>query len=662
MSSVQKVTNEEVNQRYLVNALTQLREVLEWHAEHHGEEYRSQSISEKLNPDSLQIRKEMQSPPPLEIICDTFGLTVFERNILLLCAGVELDSSFSDLLRKLNGNDRKAYPMFSLALATLSDSHWSALSPEKPLRYWRLIEISNTESLTTGQLKIDECILHYLTGLQYFDERLKNYIKPVFSTGDLVISHQQILEQVFSILEHLSRNGQMPIVQFYGSDSFSQYAIASAVCSSFGSSLQLLKAQVIPHELREMEAMARLWNRQAALTHSALLLDCSGTENNDQATENAVNRFIGELKSILFLAGRERRTLSEHSSISFEVLKPTSIEQQNLWQQVLDNENKDNIIGSLVSQFNLNTSDINLIFDEAVRLKENQNGQRNFSEILWNVCRVHARARMEGLAQHISSPAAWDDLVLSDTPHLTLTEIAAQVRQRLKVYDMWGFRSRMSRGLGVTALFTGASGTGKTMAAEVLANELHQDLYRIDLSQVVSKYIGETEKNLRRVFDAAEDGGAILLFDEADALFGKRSEVKDSHDRYANIEVSYLLQRMEDYRGLAILTTNMKEALDNAFLRRIRFIIQFTYPNMEQRREIWRRIFPKNTPTEGLDWDKLARLNVTGGNIKNIALYAAFLAADADEPVRMSHILRAAHAEYDKLEKALTDSETRGWI
>jgi SpoVK/Ycf46/Vps4 family AAA+-type ATPase len=199
------------------------------------------------------------------------------------------------------------------------------------------------------------------------------------------------------------------------------------------------------------------------------------------------------------------------------------------------------------------------------------------------------------------------------------------------------------------------------MASEVLANELQLDLYRIDLSQVVNKYIGETEKNLKRIFDAAEDGGAILLFDEADALFGKRSEVRDSHDRYANIEVSYLLQRMEGYRGLAILTTNMKSALDKAFMRRIRFIVQFPFPDAVQRSEIWRRIFPADTPTKGLDVGRLARLTVAGGNIRNIALNAAFLAANSGEPVRMEHIASAAHSEYAKLEKPLTDAEIGGW-
>jgi SpoVK/Ycf46/Vps4 family AAA+-type ATPase len=281
--------------------------------------------------------------------------------------------------------------------------------------------------------------------------------------------------------------------------------------------------------------------------------------------------------------------------------------------------------------------------------------------LLWEACRVQARPRLEDLAQRIEPVAVWDDLVLPPPQVSALHDIAAHVRQRTRVYQNWGFAAKGKRGLGVSGLFAGASGTGKTMAAEVLANELSLDLYRIDLSQVVSKYIGETEKNLRRVFDAAEEGGAILLFDEADALFGKRSEVKDSHDRYANIEISYLLQRMETYRGVAILTTNMRGALDAAFLRRIRFVVQFPFPDAAQRAEIWRRVFPAETPTAGLEVGKLARLNVAGGTIRNIALKAAFLAADSGESVSMGHLLHATRGEYAKLEKPLTDAEIEGW-
>jgi SpoVK/Ycf46/Vps4 family AAA+-type ATPase len=272
-----------------------------------------------------------------------------------------------------------------------------------------------------------------------------------------------------------------------------------------------------------------------------------------------------------------------------------------------------------------------------------------------------ARRRIDDLAQRVTAPATWEDLVLPAAQLRILHDLVDCFRFRTRVYEQWGFAAKDSRGLGITALFSGVSGTGKTLAAEVIANALQLDLYRIDLSGVVSKYIGETEKNLRRVFDAAEEAGAILLFDEADALFGKRSEVKDSHDRYANIEVSYLLQRMEAYRGVAILTTNSRESLDPAFLRRIRFAANFPFPAEAERAEIWRRMFPRALPVDGVVVEKLARLAIAGGNIRNIAVNAAFGAARDDSPLTMRHLLDASRAEYMKLEKTLGASEVDGW-
>jgi SpoVK/Ycf46/Vps4 family AAA+-type ATPase len=217
----------------------------------------------------------------------------------------------------------------------------------------------------------------------------------------------------------------------------------------------------------------------------------------------------------------------------------------------------------------------------------------------------------------------------------------------------------MNRGFGITALFAGESGTGKTMAAEVIANDLQLNLYRIDLSAVVSKFLGETEKNLRRLFDAAEEGGAILFFDEADALFGKRSEVKDSHDRYANIEINYLLQRMEAFSGLAILATNMKSALDAAFMRRLRFVVNFQFPGLQERKLIWQKSLPRATPKEALDFDRLAKLSISGGNIHSIALNGAFLAAQSGQPVSMGLLLSAARTELRKLERPFSEAEFR---
>ena len=292
-------------------------------------------------------------------------------------------------------------------------------------------------------------------------------------------------------------------------------------------------------------------------------------------------------------------------------------------------------------------------------LSETDAADDQLARKIWSACCAITRPRLDALAQRLDPKATWDDLVLPDEQTVLLHQIAHQVGQRHTVYEEWGFADKMNRGLGISALFAGDSGTGKTMAAEVIANDLHLNLYRIDLSAVVSKYIGETEKNLRRLFDAAEDGGAILFFDEADALFGKRSEVKDSHDRYANIEINYFLQRMEAYRGLAILATNMKGALDPAFMRRLRFIVNFPFPGVNERKLIWQQVFPAAVPQIDLNYDRLARFNITGGNIHSIALNAAFMAAQEASTISMPIVLAAARTEFRKLDKPINEAEFR---
>ncbi|MDW7725687.1 MAG: ATP-binding protein [Candidatus Methanoperedens sp.] len=458
----------------------------------------------------------------------------------------------------------------------------------------------------------------------------------------------------------------LPVVQLCGNEVAGKRTIAGAACALVGLNLSKISAGAIPIVPGELEAFIRLWEREAALGASALLIDFDGMDTTDAARERTINQLIECTKGALIIASRERRIVHQRQIVTFNVYKPTPGEQCTIWKSMLGRVTDMNgQVEAIVSQFNLSTHTIHDVCAEAqgsLAPDDNTISSNKPGDVMWDACRVQTRPRMSDRAQHIESVATWDDLVLPEQQHQIMREIAVHVRQRFKVYEKWGFASKGQRGLGISALFVGASGTGKTMAAEVLANELRLDLYRIDLSQVVSKYIGETEKNLGRIFDAAEEGGAILLFDEADALFGKRSEVKDSHDRYANIEVSYLLQRMESYRGLAILTTNMKSALDSAFLRRIRFIVQFPFPDTAQRAEIWGRIFPSSTPTEGIDVNRLSKLNIAGGNIRNIALNAAFIAADADEPVRMMHLLRAARGEYAKLEKPLTEAEIGGWV
>jgi SpoVK/Ycf46/Vps4 family AAA+-type ATPase len=257
------------------------------------------------------------------------------------------------------------------------------------------------------------------------------------------------------------------------------------------------------------------------------------------------------------------------------------------------------------------------------------------------------------MAVKIEPRHGWEDIVLPEYKLTQLKEICSQARHRYRVFGEWGFDRKLSHGKGLSALFSGPPGTGKTMAAEVIAHDLQMDLYKVDLSSVVSKYIGETEKNLSRIFHEAETGNAILFFDEADALFGKRTEVSDAHDRYANIEISYLLQKMEEYEGIVILATNLRENMDEAFTRRIRFIIEFPFPDEASRLRIWQTHFPKEAPvSEEIDYEYLSRqFKIAGGNIKNIVLNSAFLAAGDGSVIRMEHILRGTQREFEKMGK-----------
>ncbi len=652
----------QANQNYLTKSLAVVRGALERHAKYIKNTHEADEEDNNSQQVSREAADYMPAPAALEMLCIVFNLSPFERDVLLLCAGMELDSTFAPLCASAQGDSLKPYPTFSLALAALPNPHWSALTPAAPLRRWRLIEVGAGNALTLSPLRIDERVLHYLAGVHHLDERLVGIVEPLRASGELVPSHRNLAERLVKTWSNATGT-PLPVVQLCGSEAASKRAIAAAACESLGLNLNVISAGAIPTNAGELDSLIRLWEREAALSSSALLVDCDEMDTVDVVRESAITQLIERTNGALIITSRERRLTRQRPVITFDICKPTTIEQRAVWQDALGIaiSGMNGKVDALVSQFNLSAETIHNTCVEALG-NDVLSNDNNLGNVLWDICRIQGRPRLDDMAQRIELAATWDDLVLPEPQHKVLREIAVHVRQRSRVYEDWGFAAKGLRGLGISVLFVGASGTGKTMAAEVLANELQLDLYRIDLSQVVSKYIGDTEKNLRRVFDAAEDGGAILLFDEADALFGKRSEVKDSHDRYANIEVSYLLQRMEAYRGLAILTTNMKSALDTAFLRRIRFIVQFPFPDTAQRAEIWRRIFPSSTPTDGLDVNRLARLNIAGGNIRNIALNAAFLAADAEEPVRMMHLLRAVRGEYAKLEKPLTEAEIGGWI
>ncbi|MDP2882686.1 MAG: ATP-binding protein [Azonexus sp.] len=607
-------------------------------------------------------RQLLHTESAIDWLTAAFGLSGFERDLLLLCAGAEMDADLARCCALAQGDATRPWVTFGLALAALESPHWSALTPQRPLRRWRLLDIDNHAGLAAGRLRIDERVLHFLVGINELDARLAHLLRPALALPRQAGGHAATTQAAMAALD--GDPGQWPVIVLEGDDPAAQEDIATRCADALGLSCLVIQAEDIPLAAEERAALITLWQREATLLGAALLIIVSDPAS---ATGEAARALIERVAGLCLVACPSAPALLTQNQ-RFPVNKPAGADRRQLWIDTLgpggahhagpelDRAASHFRLGSRAVQSIAKTLQTSLALPAA-----SDKARASAPGILWNGCRQESRGGLDNLAQRLETTADWDSLVLPEAQLSVLRQIAAHLRQRFKVQEEWGFAAQGNRGLGLATLFAGESGTGKTLAAEVLAHTLHLDLYRIDLSAVVSKYIGETEKNLRQVFDAAEDCGAILLFDEADALFGKRTEVKDSHDRHANIEVSYLLQRMEAYHGLAVLTTNLKSSLDTAFLRRLRFVVQFPFPDQEQRLALWQRAFPAATPTRDLDLDKLSRLSMTGGSIRNIALNAAFLAADAGHPVGMNHLLQAAHAEASKRERPLADAETRGW-
>ena len=493
-----------------------------------------------------QSASKIEPPPALLLAAQRFGLSPFERDTLLLCAASELDPGLNALCGRVQGG--RSYPTFALALMAFDDPSWDALSAHRPLRYARLIETQpGATSLTSSPLRADERIVNFLKGLNVLDDRVATLVRLVSSDRPAPIapSQRKIADDILQRLRQSAEDSVLPIVELLGADAGSKFVVAGRVAAALNRRLYQLGVDALPSQVTEVETLARLWQRESFLLPVALYLDAESSDGPANETATAIQRFLAREVGLVFLGVRETPARLSCAHFLADVNKPTAAEQRQAWSDALGAEAKESgVARTLAGQFDLNIQDIQSAAASASKANADNDPERS----LWDACRDLTRPRLDLLAQRLDPKATWDDLVLADEPLNLLKRIAGQVRDRHKVYDEWGFAAKMNRGFGISALFAGESGTGKTMAAEVIANDLRLNLYRIDLSAVVSKYIGETEKNLRKLFDAAEEGGAILFFDEADALFGKRSEVKDSHDRYANIEINYLLQRMEAYQ------------------------------------------------------------------------------------------------------------------
>jgi AAA+ superfamily predicted ATPase len=563
--------------------------------------------------------------PWLATLAGLFGLDAFETAVLALAFAVTTVPAAWAASRALGGGAGRGVVDPLAALALWPDGDWAAFTPDSPLLRWRLLLPDPDRGLILA-----EPVLAWLLGRPTVDARLRCRTIPSAASPQLAASQTPSVDAVVAAWPRGS-------VGLCGADPGTRRAVAEAAAARMNVHLIRVCAADLPGSPEERHELVAVWERDARLCRSALLVE----------VEDA-RAFTGVLDRLRPTPGWWFSSAEPLPGVSgVPVFPPTTEERHAAWSLLAAPGTPPAALDGVASQFVLGIHDI----------LSSGAGDATPAQ-LWDGARRVCRGRMEDLAQRIEPRGTWEELVVPDAARQTLRSLVAHVRHRHRVQEEWGFSDSSSRGLGITALFHGPSGTGKTMAAEVVAGELRLDLYRIDLSSVVSKYIGETEKHLRRLFDAAEAGSAVLLFDEADALFGKRSEVRDSHDRYANIEVGYLLTRMECYRGLAILTTNLKDTLDPAFQRRLRFVVGFSSPDAAQRLRIWEHALPDAVPRERLDYGRLARLELSGANIRNVALHAAFLAADAGERVGMRHIASAARDELVRLGRPTHDLRT----
>lgn len=629
--------------------------------------------AEQQTQQCAQVLQSLGIPSALEGLVHLFGLTPFERGVLLLGLAADWDASFEWLYAYVQDDVHRKSPTPHLALTLLATEgiSWLAardsFSPEAPLRRFHLIQVAAdlpATAVSSYPLQLDERIADYLRGVNYLDRRIQPLLQSL-PVAPLAAVHQGLIDRFASQITQRLRQGQ-GLVNLTGAAT-TGLSIAQALCERLNLSLYQLDLVALSHAGGD-ESLLNLLSvleRESVLLQFAVYLEASEFEAVDASLRTRLRRELERL-NLLQIIRYQDHPPSQSSALTVSIPQLDAQAQHTLWQQILqqmapetDPATLTQSLEAIIQQFDLAPEAIAQVVTMAQTAA--QLGASDSTILtatnLWQACQERTRWQLDELAQRIIPGYSWTDLVLPEDSQAQLTEIAAQVAQRFQVYERWGFKARLARGQSINALFAGASGTGKTMAAEVLANHLQLDLYRIDLAGVVSKYIGETEKNLRKVFDAAEQSGAILFFDEADALFGKRTEVKDSHDRYANIEINYLLQRMEDYRGLAILATNRKSDLDRAFLRRLRFLVDFPFPDLTQRKRIWQQVFPPQAPLATLDYDGLARLEITGGNIRNIALNAAFLAATTQTAIGMPHLLQAARREYAKIDKLVSPVE-----
>lgn len=650
---------------------------------------RSAEIESALEQRRRQINDRKQESisrgiePRLVTLQQLFGLTTFDVDTLLICMSIELDLRYERLYAYLQDDVTRKKPSVDLVFSLLAPSVERRLaarerfSSEAPLLRHRLVELfedppQSRAPLLSKYIKVDDRILQFLLDRTEVDDRLRPFVfrvEPLKRLDELCLDEST--KRGLQGLSHDLCDAQQIVVHLRGPYGVGKQSVAEALCREAALPLLVVDLERLLAETEGGFGKALvLIHREARLQRAAVYWDGFDALLPEQL-RGSLTAFLREIEVAIrpTLLGGEASWAPVHvlrgpRYLSVSLPHPTFAQRSEMWRTALDDYARVDApldIASLSTKFKFTRGqiqDATATAKSLARWRDPDLSQITVKD-LYDACRMHSNQVLATLARKITPNFQWDDIVLPADRVGQLREICNHMKYRNRVYGEWGFEHKLALGKGLTVLFVGPSGTGKTMAADIIAGALGLDLYKIDLSSVISKYIGETEKNLARIFEEAETSNAILFFDEADALFGKRSEVRDSHDRYANIEVGYLLQRMEEYEGVAILATNFRKNMDEAFVRRLQFTVGFPFPNQEDRLRIWESIWPEDTPRDDqIDVEFLAeRFEITGGNIRNIAVAAAFLAADDGQMVRMGHLMLATQREYQKMGKLIAEKE-----
>jgi hypothetical protein len=645
-------------------------------------------LSASIARQTLAVRSRRQENalrgPQLRFLrfAQRFRLTEMEQNIVLILLAPEVDRKYDKLFAFLQDDVTRRRPGIDVVLNLLCETARERLAarhlflPREKLRANGIIDVFHDDAL--GQtplisrfLKLDDGIVEHLLGDDSIDHRLRAFVTlglPSELTGPALADEQFTRMRAF-LRQHFDvrRPSRRPLVfrvsgpAGSGTREFAERAAGELEMPLLTCQVPGLLASQVP-----LEDALLLLARECRLRSAALCFDGVG-EQEAAPVEKLLAAAVPATVLTLLLSRRPLpidRCPAGALNLAID-LSATSLEQRlETWNSELrrEDETVQAEAGALAGKFCTTPGRIHEAVSAARDLAAwRAPGDPKLTPAdLYAACHAQSSRALEQHARRIKPSYTLGQIVLPEEQKAQLDEICNQAAYRHVVFGAWKFGEQLALGKGLNVLFSGPPGTGKTMAADILAGRLNLELYKIDLSQVVSKFIGETEKNLKLVFDEARACSAVLFFDEADALFGKRSEVKDSHDRYANLEISYLLQKMEEYEGVSILATNLRKHLDDAFLRRIQFVVEFPFPGEADRRRIWAGMFPRAAPLGDVDFDWLAsRFPLAGGNIKNIVLNAAFLAAAAGGPIGMPHLLRAARSELQKLGRVVNEPDFR---